>query len=521
MRLALAHVVLLVGLAALPAISASAQGKTACDLISQADAEAIVGVPLLPPTPLAPYRSLLENKDFTWGKPGEACQFTNYAPPRRPPKVVAFTIQVRYSATPDPGAVADAKRQVDERTYDKPTDVAGLGDAAFWIGPPSNSTLFVFRGGTMRLMIGPSDIGREKLQALAVKALGGTPDRAANAPAATSSASIIYRSPRAFAKPALDPSPKASQIDELKRKLAGRADQGDLAAALALANLYRSATLAADGTPRPDHAGAAYWYELAAERGSAEAAFELGMLYRDGLGVAADPQSALELFRKAAEAGFVPAMVPLSLAYAAAKTPVSPQRATLWANKATQAGDPRGWFILGFEYNQGWLGGDPPYYYRAAMDAYQKAAAGGVCIAMMNIGAMHAKGEGVPQSEALAREWSTKGESCRAKTMDDLWERTAALRAKAAARVPAVSELERRLPAGGPRLSSAEKHFLAVVTVAFVAMAGFEATRGLFPTGDRPLPGSPEVDPVRDHVNRMNELQAIQELTRPMPRLRP
>jgi hypothetical protein len=32
--------------------------------------------------------------------------------------------------------------------------ITGLGDGAFWIGPPNNVTLYVFLGGTTRLMIG-------------------------------------------------------------------------------------------------------------------------------------------------------------------------------------------------------------------------------------------------------------------------------------------------------------------------------------------------------------------------------
>ena len=65
----------------------------------------------------------------------------------------------------------ETHKQVDTRTYDHPTDLSGLGDVAFWIGAPNNVTLFVFLGGTTRLMIGPSDIGLEQEKALAAKAL--------------------------------------------------------------------------------------------------------------------------------------------------------------------------------------------------------------------------------------------------------------------------------------------------------------------------------------------------------------
>ena len=48
-----------------------AQNKTACELLSKTDAEAILGVTLQPPRPYAPFRSLLDNQDFIDGKPGE------------------------------------------------------------------------------------------------------------------------------------------------------------------------------------------------------------------------------------------------------------------------------------------------------------------------------------------------------------------------------------------------------------------------------------------------------------------
>ena len=58
-------------------------------------------------------------------------------------------------------------------------------------------------------------------------------------------------------------------------------------------------------------------------------------------------------------------MAPLSLAYAEAKAATSQERGTYWATRAAEAGDPRGWYILGYEYTRGWLGGDPAFAYRA------------------------------------------------------------------------------------------------------------------------------------------------------------
>ena len=131
--------VLMFGLCVLSGLPAYAQNKTACELLSKADAEAILGVTLQAPKPTAPFRSLLD-PDFTSGTPEQGCEFTNftynYATPNqpKPPKVVNVRLEVRYSATPDAHAVDETHKQVDTRTYDHPTDLPGLGDAAFWIG---------------------------------------------------------------------------------------------------------------------------------------------------------------------------------------------------------------------------------------------------------------------------------------------------------------------------------------------------------------------------------------------------
>ena len=80
--------------------------------------------------------------------------------------------------------------------------------------------------------------------------------------------------------------------------------------------------------------------------------------------------------------------------------------------KAAEAGDPQGWLVLGFEYDTGKLGGDPPYWHQMAMEAYRKAADGGNCLAMMAIGDLYAAGNGVRADQAQAQSWHTKAQSC-------------------------------------------------------------------------------------------------------------
>ena len=440
----LATYLVLFGLGMLSGLPVYAQHKTACELLPKADVEAILGVTLLPPRASAPFRSLLDNADFITGTPDQSCYFYDYeysyltpkAP--KPAKVVAFNFEVRYAATPDAHAVEEVHKQVDTRTYDHPTDLPGLGDAAFWTGAPNYVTLFVFLGGTTRLMIGPSDIGLEAEKALAVKALAGL-----------GKSSFAYGTqPAGLTKPVLSkPTANPSALEQLKRALTVKADAGEVKAQRALAGLYQSGTLAPDGSAQHDYAGAAYWYHQASVHGDAQAAYELAVLYRNGLGVPADAAQSFQLLEKAAEANYVPAMPLLSDAYASQKTPVSGQRATYWATKAAEAGDPRGWLILGFEYNTGKLGGDQVTWYPRALAAYRKAADGGNCVAMMAIGDLYANGQGVPADQTQAQSWHARAQACQGGNIAMLQAQVAQYKAKAAAaRDPALYPMFSAIP---------------------------------------------------------------------------
>jgi TPR repeat protein len=446
MRHLAAYFVLLSGLCLLSGLPAYAQNKTACELLSKADAEAILGVTLEAPKASEPFRSLLDPTDFTSGSPEQGCEFTNftyhYETPNqpKPPKVVNVRLEVRYSSTPNAHAVDEARKQVDIRTYDHPTDLPGLGDAAFWTGAPNNVAVFVFLGGTTRLMIGPSTIGLEQEKALAAKAVASL--------GKTKTTFTYGNQPTGLTKPMLGkPGPNPTGIDQLKRALTAKADAGDVKAQRALGSLYQYGTLAPDGSAQHDYAGAAYWYHQASNRGDAQAAYELAVLYRDGLGGPADASQSFQLMQKAGEANYVPAMSLLSDAYALQRTPVSGQRATYWAMKAAEAGDPQGWLVLGFEYGTGKLGGDPPYWHIKAMESYRKAADGGNCLAMMAIGDLYATGSGVRADQTQAQSWNVKAQSCQGGNIAMLQQKVAQYKARAAAaRDPALYPMLSAMP---------------------------------------------------------------------------
>lgn len=65
-----------------------------------------------------------------------------------------------------------------------------------------------------------------------------------------------------------------------------------------------------------DQKQAAYWYELAAQKGHAEAQFNLGRLYATGKGVAHDEEQATRWVRAAASQGYAPAQARLGTRYA-------------------------------------------------------------------------------------------------------------------------------------------------------------------------------------------------------------
>jgi len=79
MRHLVTRLVLLLGMVVLSSFPGYAQNKTACELLSKADAEAVLQVTLQTPKPTAPFRSLLD-PDFTTGTPDQGCDFTNFAP---------------------------------------------------------------------------------------------------------------------------------------------------------------------------------------------------------------------------------------------------------------------------------------------------------------------------------------------------------------------------------------------------------------------------------------------------------
>jgi dienelactone hydrolase len=98
--------------------------------------------------------------------------------------------------------------------------------------------------------------------------------------------------------------PDCSTLPEgIHRRNCVRARAGWTGDLVALGRAYRY-----PGGPRRDNGLAARLFRLAADRGHAQAQWELALMYREGAGVARDPTAARTLARVAAEAGEAPAM---------------------------------------------------------------------------------------------------------------------------------------------------------------------------------------------------------------------
>lgn len=355
---------------------------------------------------------------------------TAAAPSASPAKRLDVVIAVNYAATPNPAAVEQFQQRIDETTYEIPVTVPEVSDAAFWVGqmPGTSGTLSVFSGGKTALEIS-GEISQDQAKALAVKALG-----------TATKTGFAYVTPSPFKKPVLDPRPaKPTPIEQLKFDLTAKAEKGSAKAQFALGNFYENGIIGPDGIPKPDYPAAAYWYQEASNRGQPEASFALGLLYRDGRGMNPNMPAALVEFRKAATAGFVPAMAQLSNAYFAVQTGTSAQRAQMWAREAAKAGDPQGHLNLGYLWYKGWMGGGKPYTYQQAMGEFQLAAQGGDCVAMMNIGGLYFNGDGVAQDKNQAESWFAKAKTCGGSDLEWMRDKAARYQQKAASgQLPAI-----------------------------------------------------------------------------------
>ncbi|MEA4838281.1 MAG: tetratricopeptide repeat protein [Rhodospirillaceae bacterium] len=141
----------------------------------------------------------------------------------------------------------------------------------------------------------------------------------------------------------------------------------------------------------------------AARAGEAEAAYELGIVYRDGLGVPTDPAQAVRWFRKAAEQGLPRAHHQLGRMLERGEgAPKNPTEAAEWYEKAAQAGVAPAMFALGQLYRDG---RGVAKNEEAAAGWFRAAAERNFVPAQLAFAILRQKGLGVAKDEDDAAQW--------------------------------------------------------------------------------------------------------------------
>lgn len=173
---------------------------------------------------------------------------------------------------------------------------------------------------------------------------------------------------------------------------------------------------------RGDYATALRLLRPLAEQGNANAQYNLGNMYMDGLGVPQNDAEAVKWFRRAADQGFVDAQSNLGAMYIDGKgVRQNHAEALRWLRLAADQGDAEAQSNLGNMYIKG---AAVQQSIEEAMKWYRRAADQGRAIAQFNVGFGYASGQGVPQDDVSAHMWfnlsAAQGSHDAAKNLDTI-----------------------------------------------------------------------------------------------------
>lgn len=148
-----------------------------------------------------------------------------------------------------------------------------------------------------------------------------------------------------------------------------KAFMGDAAAQHDLAAFY---TAGQNGI-KTDFVKAAKWFEEAAHNGSANAQYNLGVLYHQGLGVSKDTAKAIEMYRVAASNHHPEALYNLAIAYVeGVGVEYNPQIAATYFEQSANGGIVEAAYSLGLLQENGLLGESQPdeavFWYKISAD---------------------------------------------------------------------------------------------------------------------------------------------------------
>lgn len=152
-------------------------------------------------------------------------------------------------------------------------------------------------------------------------------------------------------------------------KIESKAFEGSGEAQHDLAAIYTSG----HGGVRQDFGKAAFWFREASENGIANARYNLGVLYHQGLGVDRDLGRALYWYREAAKIGHPEAQYNLGIAYIEGiGTDYDPRLAAAFFERSASEGIMEAAYNLGLIHENGLLGQPRPeealYWYKKAAD---------------------------------------------------------------------------------------------------------------------------------------------------------
>ena len=167
---------------------------------------------------------------------------------------------------------------------------------------------------------------------------------------------------------------------------------------------------------------AAVWYQKAGDQGHADAQFYLGVCYENGVGVTINSRSAVAWYLKAAEQGHADAQYNLGVCFANGDgVPNDDQQALDWYTKAAEQGHPEARFnILKRSAKQGSLASQYALgvlYEKGqgvtqnpdnAIAWYRQAAEAGHPDAQFEIGRRYFNGDGLRKNSAHAKSWLQK-----------------------------------------------------------------------------------------------------------------
>jgi hypothetical protein len=150
-------------------------------------------------------------------------------------------------------------------------------------------------------------------------------------------------------------------------------------------------------------------YQLGANRGDANAEYELGLKYLQGQGVLQDYAQANYWYQKAADQGLAKAKYAIGNSYLYGRgVTQSYSDALVWYRKAADQGDAFAQDAIGLMY---YHGNGVPQSYSEAMGWCRKSADQGHAKAEYNVGYFYSRGLGVPKDREEANRWYRKAAS--------------------------------------------------------------------------------------------------------------